>query len=514
MPSGRRKEYNPFRAGSDPALRNHPIVTAWPGYLQRLEALKKVDARLATNPDDVEAHFDRGRLLTDLGRPEEARDAYVEVIKRAPAHFGALNNLGGVLHAGGFRNAARSAYAEAVARNPDNPLGHFNLGNLLREEGDLDGARAEYEATLRLAPDHAEAHRGMALILLENGAEAEAAVHQRAGFRAGAITVLPYRGQQEPVPVLLLVCAAKGNAPFQQLLDDRIFLVTVIVTDFFDPGQPLPPHRMVVNAIGDADLGGAALKSAIAIVARTEAPVINAPAAVLVTGRADNAARLSDIPGVITPATVTISKEALTKPDAYRAIVEQGFSYPFLLRSPGFHIGRHFNLIADEHDLNAAVANLPGKSLSLIRYLDTRAADGKIRKYRVMMIDGQLYPAHLAVSNHWKVHYFSADMADNAEHRAEDEAFLQDMPSVLGPGAMQALERICDRLALDYAGIDFGLDDKGNVLFFEANASMTIHPPPPDERWQFRRAPVARILDAARNMLVERTGAGARLSRA
>jgi tetratricopeptide (TPR) repeat protein len=145
-----------------------------------MEALKEVDALVAADPENVGAHFERGRLLTDLARPEEARAAYFEVIKRAPAHFGALNNLGGLLYSTGFRSAARSAYAEAVARNPDNPLGHFNLGNLLREEGELDGARAEYEAALRLAPDHAEAHRGMALILLENGEEAAAAEHQRA----------------------------------------------------------------------------------------------------------------------------------------------------------------------------------------------------------------------------------------------------------------------------------------------------------------------------------------------
>jgi glutathione synthase/RimK-type ligase-like ATP-grasp enzyme len=69
---------------------------------------------------------------------------------------------------------------------------------------------------------------------------------------------------------------------------------------------------------------------------------------------------------------------------------------------------------------------------------------------------------------------------------------------------VQALELIRERLALDYAGIDFGLDEKGNVLFFEANAAMTIHPPAQDERWRFRRAPVARILDAARNMMVAR----------
>jgi hypothetical protein len=100
-------------------------------------------------------------------------------------------------------------------------------------------------------------------------------------------------------------------------------------------------------------------------------------------------------------------------------------------------------------------------------------------------------------------------MADNAAHRAEDEAFLRDMPAVLGARAMNALEHIRDRLALDYAGIDFGLDHEGNVLFFEANASMTIHPPAADERWEFRRAPVARILEAARRMLVERTASGA-----
>jgi protein O-GlcNAc transferase len=91
-------------------------MTSWPEYALRVEALQRADSRLAANPDDVEAHFDRGRLLSELGRPEEARAAYFEVIKRSPAHFGALNTLGGVLHAGGFRTAARSAYAEAVAR--------------------------------------------------------------------------------------------------------------------------------------------------------------------------------------------------------------------------------------------------------------------------------------------------------------------------------------------------------------------------------------------------------------
>jgi hypothetical protein len=27
-----------------------------------------------------------------------------------------------------------------------------------------------------------------------------------------------------------------------------------------------------------------------------------------------------------------------------------------------------------------------------------------------MIIDGEIYPLHLAVSRHWKVHYFTADL--------------------------------------------------------------------------------------------------------
>ena len=129
----------------------------------------------------------------------------------------------------------------------------------------------------------------------------------------------------------------KAMRPFNICWMTRMFLVTVIVADYFDRAQPLPAHRMIVNAIGDADLCGAALKAAMAIVARTDAPVINAPAAVQLTGRADNAVRLSDIPGVITPATVTVSKELLAKPDAYRAIRELGFALTlFYCAHPAF----------------------------------------------------------------------------------------------------------------------------------------------------------------------------------
>jgi hypothetical protein len=123
-----------------------------------------------------------------------------------------------------------------------------------------------------------------------------------------------------------------------------------------------------------------------------------------------------------------------------------------------------------------------------------------------MAVNGRLYPLHAAISSHWKIHYFTADMATSPEHRTEDAAFLDDMTAVLGLRARAALEEIQMRLGLDYAGIDFGLNAAGEILLFEANATMVVNPPEPDERWAYRRPAVERIYAAVREMLADRSG--------
>jgi hypothetical protein len=130
------------------------------------------------------------------------------------------------------------------------------------------------------------------------------------------------------------------------------------------------------------------------------------------------------------------------------------------------------------------------------------------RKYRVMFIDGQLYPLHLAISAHWKVHYFSADMAENAAYRDEERRFLADMPRILGANAMRALQEICTTLGLEYAGIDFALSPEGSILLFEANATMVVFPPNPDPTWDYRREAIDTVLEAATDMLLRRAEHG------
>jgi glutathione synthase/RimK-type ligase-like ATP-grasp enzyme len=302
----------------------------------------------------------------------------------------------------------------------------------------------------------------------------------------------------------MLVSGAGGNIPTAPFLDDRVFRTSVVIADYFDEAAELPPHHVVFNAIGDADLCGPALAAATSLLERTIAPVINHPRRVCRTGRAANAQRLAAIPGVVTPRIGAMPREVLGGPEAASALTARGFTFPLLLRSPGFHTGRHFVRVESADALPSSVEKLPGDELLAIEYLDARGADGVARKFRVMIIDGRIYPLHLAISSHWKVHYFTADMAEHSQHRAQDAAFLDNMPAMLGNETMTALERIGRELGLDYAGIDFGVGAFGEVLLFEANATMVVNPPDSDERWTYRRPAVTRILDAVGAMLRQR----------
>jgi len=467
-------------------------------------ALTAIEMRLASEPDSIDLQADRARLLTELGQTEQAKRQYLEILTRDHTHLATLVDFSVLLYQTGFTSAARTASQAAIAFHPDNPKVHANFADLLVYEKKLETARAHYEAALRIDPGHLNAHRGLALIFWELGDEERARHHQSIQFENRPLETLPYLGTGEPVPLLVLMSARGGNLPWRELIDNCVFLVIAVAPEFYDPSKPLPQHRLIFNTIGDADICRPALEAAQALLARTTAPVVNSPSAVLATGRMSNAQRFGRLPGVVTPRIVRITRSLLAGPDGPVALAVHDLAFPLLLRRPGFHTGQHFVRVDSPGALAAAAAGLPGDELLVIQYLDARGHDGKARKYRVMSIGGRLYPYHLAISEQWKVHYFSAEMSGNPEHQAEEASFLCDMPRVLGPKAMRALEQIGDALGLDYGGIDFGLGREGEILLFEANATMLIRPPEPGTQWDYRRAAIGRALDAARTMLLER----------
>ncbi len=462
------------------------------------EALARIEAALETHRDAVDLLFARACLLEELGRLTRARGAYKGVLARDATHFGALMNLGTMLYLENRKPEARILYLHATKNYPDNANAFVNLGNVLAEDNPA-AARQAYERALALEPTHPTACFGLALLLETQGDAAGVTTYRQRAFAEPIVRTAPYRGTGTPIRLLVLLAAHGGNIVTTLLLDDRQVESTSLVADSYRDGMTLPPHDLIFNAIAEADRADDMLASAERIIAASGAPVLNPPATVRVTRR-DSVVRLNAIAGVTAPQTELLSRAEINV-DTLRA---HGFSFPLLLRSPGFHMGEHFALVAQPGDLASVLATLPGHEIYAIAYLDASRPDGSVRKYRALFIDGAVYPVHLAISNTWKIHYFSADMRNNDVNRAEELAYLTDMEAYLGQQALTALTGIAALLELDYGGIDFGIGSDGNVQVFEANPVMAVYFPNEDERFAYRRSAIVRVIEAVRAMFSRR----------
>lgn len=480
-------------------------LTLRPDYPGIQSALQMVEAKLRVYPDCMDFLTLRALLLDNLGRDREATEAYQVVLRRDPAHRIALVNFGNRLNVAGKKAEALKIYMLAVIHHADDPMCHVNLANMFLKLGKTENARLHFEYALKLDPRYRQAHMGLSLVLPRLGDPEMGTLHRAASFKGQCILSLPFRGEQRPVTVLLLVSVTGLCVRFRDYLSDHIFKIHMVATQFYDPRIALPPHDLVLNALGDVDSDPVALDGAKCLLRHTTAAVINQPDAVLTTGRCDISRRLAGIPGVVTAKTITLTRDELESDNLNARLESEGLKYPLLLRTPGCHGGDNFLKADSSNDLPAAIAALPGETLFVMQYLDARGSDGQMRKYRVMMVDGQLYPLHLAIADHWKIHYFSADMADNARNRAEEAEFLNDMEAALGATAMSALKQIQATLGLDYGGIDFGLNGRGEVLVFETNATMAVIRPDGDSRWDYRRPAIDRIYQAVSAMLLERS---------
>lgn len=497
--------HSPPPGRAPPACQTHEVPGADPVWLERRARLAAFEA-CPPREADADGRCSVATLLDQVGRTEAAKAAYLAIVADHPTHATTLNALGALLYRTGYRSAARTVFSQAVQCHKEDPAAQVNLANLLRQSGETAAARSGFEAALRVAPDFAQAHQGLGDLLAELGDIAGAQHHWRLGYRGHAVHAWTYRGRTPPVRVLMPISVANGNIAARVFLDDHLLAVTTVAMEFYDPAAPLPRHDLVLNAIGDADLCRGALVSACALVARTPAPVINAPERVLRTGRLEMARLLCGLDGIEVPRMAVLSRLDLAGAEGAALLKRHGFSFPVLLRTLGFHTGRHFLLVEEAGALSGAAASLPGKDVLAIAFHASGWADGCARKGRVMVIDGRLYPLHWAVSRDWKVHYFTADMAEHAAYRAEEARFLADMRGFLGETAIDGLRAVAERLGLDYGGIDFGLLADGRVLIFEANATMAIVPPPVEHMWQYRRPASDLALLAARSMLHRRNG--------
>jgi hypothetical protein len=465
------------------------------GYKEAIALYRQV---LDVRPDHAVAANNMGNAYQKLGRFADAVACYRQACDARPDNADIRTNLGRALEASGNAQQALEELGRALELAPHSAEIHCHIATLLEHQLFLKEAKHYYEAALRLKPDYAAAHIGLGDVLADLGFEEEAWEHRRLGYAKRVLSTTPALRNDQPVRILKLMSAAGGNIPLDEVLTPFRFEVTGLIVEFADRLPPGGGYDTVINAIGDADRCTRGLDAAAALLRESSVRVLNAPTRVVSTGREALAKRLGGLDGLRTARVRNVPRELFHRRLAAATLAVEGWQCPLLLRAVGYHSGHHFTRVETFDQLDAAGTALPGEHLLVIEWLDGRGADGLFRKYRAMLLDGQVYPLHLAISRQWKVHYFSSDMAASEAHRAEELRYLADPEGVIGERAMTALRRIGEALGLDYAGIDFALDGDGRVLVFEANATMRIVPPPPGPLGDRRRPFIDKAMAAAR----------------
>ncbi|WP_233869813.1 ATP-grasp domain-containing protein [Paraburkholderia adhaesiva] len=369
--------------------------------------------------------------------------------------------------------------------------------------------------------DHASAQRWYELALNLDAAQAAAwqnlaAIHATAGRydiadrcrdRAYALQRVYVESSGEPVRRVLLLCAGRsaGNVPFDLLVPTPHNARIKYAIDYAQPHEDalLPPFDLAFNVIGDADIASPLQARVERFTLAESRPVLNVPERVAATRRDRLPALLCGLTDVQTAPCIRIEA---ADAHAQARIDSAGLKLPLLVRPVATHGGEGLVRCDTPVELEAALAGQSGP-FYVSAFRDTRDADGSYRKYRVVFVDREPYPYHLAISPNWMVHYFSAGM-EGVHWKLDEEArFLADPAAALGERAAKAIAAIGQRLDLDYAGVDFTLLPDGSVFVFEANATMLVHRERAGGELAHKNDYVQRIADAFEAMMHARVSA-------
>lgn len=133
------------------------------------DALACLDRAQALVPEMSHADYNRGNVLQNMGRAEEALGSYRVAIGRNPLDLRAHNDLNRLLYRLERSDEFLRSYDETFAFFPK--VGALPLGkaNFLFHTGDLEGARENYERAVPLMPNNVMPLDGLGLVLARLG---------------------------------------------------------------------------------------------------------------------------------------------------------------------------------------------------------------------------------------------------------------------------------------------------------------------------------------------------------
>ncbi len=266
-----------------------------------------------------------------------------------------------------------------------------------------------------------------------------------------------------------------GVCDFYNYLNAPTWRKKLIVLDTRDVPITLTPEtHLLVNQMAEPDSHSVVLERLVHLTTQyPEIPVFNPPHSIMQTRRDLLAESLQDIEGLVVPRTLRIQPRSSQA--VFGAIDAASLSYPVILKAAGQHGGKQTVLLKGPEPEALYPVALDGRPYYLIDYIDS-AVNGVYQKFRLVMVQGRVYPHHFRTSDQWLVHFHSAQtyMDQQQAYYTQEMNFFKHFERDILPQVQAPLKALYERLPLDFVGIDACLLPDGQLLLFEANANMLI----------------------------------------
>jgi len=259
-------------------------------------------------------------------------------------------------------------------------------------------------------------------------------------------------------------------------------------------------YDLLLVAVGESDRNKPLLQQLHQQLEACPIPIINQAQHIMQTTREGAAEAFSVCPGLVMPMSTRMHRHELQSPHHPDLL-----DFPFIIRPVESHAGLGLARLNCPQDLSIYLAEQAQDTLFYISpYVDYSSEDAQFRKYRVVLIQGRPFLAHLAISSNWLVHYLNADMVGNELKCAEEAKSMQHFDEDFGKKHAPAFQAMYQALPLDYLIIDCAETHDGQLLIFEVDTSAIVHNMDPVDVFPYKKSQMRKIFEAFQAMLTKK----------
>jgi len=453
-------------------------------------------------PDRVSTLNNLSAIKVKLKQFPEAKKFAIKAIAVDDKSPEAWSNLAIALIATGRLEEALLACDRALGCDPAYLKAWVAKTNTLLDLKRYDDALRTSDEALKLHPDKYEVLYAKSQVLKELKQEDEAKKVYLKSFEARA-TVSPVyiaerRAHQKASGLImserpafdenlrsfedLLQFCSNYPGQLHRHLQEDIHFTYVFVGDAAreTARKQIPQPDFVLNnhVNGESIVAAGNLLALSELVDTFNVPVVNHPKKAVQTIRDTEVKLLENAPGVIVPKTMRFSSTGKS-PQQLLKDIETQFEYPFFTRSMVNQMGFGATKVDSREVLVATLASAVDETFFVTQFVDSKGDNEFYRKLRAAVVHDEVFIVRVDYSPNWMVH--GRQKANRAEFYLErphlldeEKRICKDPEAALGRTAIKGLREIRNRIPMDIFGIDFDVAEDGQVIFFEANATMNL----------------------------------------